>query len=73
MTTYPARLTFDFTGHEAKLACHLQAALDLELPFETDGPQLVVVVDSPQTAYRFGWRMMDLAFAAQKKHARPRS
>ena len=55
--TYPARLLFDL--RDAQLAgAVIDAARELQLPFEIDGPakQIVVVVDSPQQAYDFGVR-----------------
>jgi hypothetical protein len=51
----------------------LQAALDLELPFETDGPEIVVQVDAPMTAYRFGVRTQEalVRIAAREPRRRP--
>jgi hypothetical protein len=50
MTTYPAQLEFRLT--EPILAAVIQAALDLHLPFETDGPKITVVVESAMKALR---------------------
>lgn len=54
MSVYPAHLTFEFPGEPKKAGAVMQAALDLELPFETKGAQIIVQVDSPMTAMRFG-------------------
>ena len=58
---YPARLTFELAD-EAHAAAVLDAARELQLPFEVNGPQrqIVVVVDAPMTAYRFGGRTQEL-------------
>ena len=60
--TYPARLVFDLTDDDEKAAAVVQAALDLQLPFEMDGPQkqIVVVVDSAMKVYQFGFRTQQL-------------
>lgn len=69
MTTYPTNLKFTFPNEPEKAGAVLQAALDLQLPFETDGPRIVVQVDSPMTAYRFGVRTQQalLQIAARKR------
>ncbi len=61
MSTYPARLEFDLTD-EKTAGDVIQAARDLQIPFEVDSPQrrIVVVVDSAMTAYQFGIRTGEL-------------
>jgi hypothetical protein len=61
VTTYPARLAFALDDARWSGAV-IQAARDLQLPFEVNGPenQVVVLVDSPKQAYEFGRRTHEL-------------
>jgi hypothetical protein len=73
MGTYPAQLVFALTDVKTTAAL-LEAALSLQLPFETDGSRktMTVVVDSPMTAYQFGVRTHELRQRPIKKSVRSR-